>query len=399
MGIQNIDNSLRYYVAIDLTIPHGDSKRLPEGRPGRTRTWAHYPPWGFKTAGAPETGKYSTVSLSPMGIQNIDCPMPGGRIKGSLSPMGIQNFVGEGSSAGPARGLTIPHGDSKPKHRRVPQRYTQNSLSPMGIQNTNSATASSAVITKLTIPHGDSKRRGLRVHYLVLRTTHYPPWGFKTTANDVLPPPYLPISLSPMGIQNYRQRCLATSISTHLTIPHGDSKQQSLTRDRCRQRLTIPHGDSKLVGPNRRPHIPIAHYPPWGFKTRVEGDAQKPSRVSLSPMGIQNSSRNTRCAYDSSELTIPHGDSKQLEKHPLRIRLVRTHYPPWGFKTPRRWQSQYPMNQNSLSPMGIQNPPFLHLKNLPAPPEESTCPPNIYSYDPLFKHWSVGPGKPAPGTG
>ncbi len=208
-------------------------------------------------------------------------------------------------------------------------------------------------------------------------TSHYPPWGFKT------PSP---------------ARNVVECSTAMLTIPHGDSKPEYLlSARRYAHVLTIPHGDSKHRPGSRYYPQAITHYPPWGFKTSIQ-------LVSI------------RSIYPAHY--PPWGFKTSIQLVSIRS-IYPAHYPPWGFKT----TCLYLIPNDavcSLSPMGIQNyagtwparptvrltiphgdskPPFLHLKNLPAPPEESTCPPNIYSYDPLFKHWSVSPGKPAPGTG
>ena len=218
----------------------------------------------------------------------------------------------------------------------------------MGIQNLQ-VRARQVRARQLTIPHGDSK-----LLYGCGRAagppTHYPPWGFKTSATPPLPAAPPP-SLSPMGIQNLTGVSLTDAV-LRLTIPHGDSKLyaaavqvhqarphymgiqngQPLFPGHRGHGLTIPHGDSK---PGRIPgrhlggaaaHYPPwgfktpgryppqrgplgAHYPPWGFKTFGTGARAGSGAVSLSPMGIQNSP-STTSFISHPELTIPHGDSK-----------------------------------------------------------------------------------------
>ena len=73
-------------------------------------------------------------------------------------------------------------------------------------------------------------------------------------------------SLSPMGIQNERDR-KGTPVRSGLTIPHGDSKLR--VRTAFREDIW-------------------AHYPPWGFKTVSICQFPTQFPTSLSPMGIQN---------------------------------------------------------------------------------------------------------------
>ena len=379
---------------------------------------ARYPPWGFKTSLWARSRPQSTNSLSPWGFKtpqahNAYTPLfP----VVSLSPMGIQNADGTLRGVAGYR-LTIPHEDSKLRPRN-------------GV----------AIQLVLTIPHGDSKHPAWnRPRWTEL--PHYPPWGFKTLNWPLQPCPWLfshyppwgfktlwlpvptlsvPTSLSPMGIQNATEIPVLPDTS-ELTIPHGDSKQPGTsTRGARRGCLTIPHGDSKPIRCESETAPTAPHYPPWGFKTSLQClhpvgccinslspmgiqnadglvGAAAALGISLSPMGIQNNQvphRRTGHArltiphgdsklgageYEGRHLgllTIPHGDSKLYQNiggrnslypslSPMGIQnrpyipcigIVQpaSHYPPWGFKTPlSRRPRQCPID--SQSPMGIQN--------------------------------------------
>ena len=169
----------------------------------------------------------------------------------------------------------------------------------------------------LTIPHGDSKRAAGRGPRGGL-PAHYPPWGFKTA-----------------GAGRCRVRL------GDLTIPHGDSKHRTGLSFAQADRLTIPHGDSKPQSwPLRGGHGQRPHYPPWGFKTR------RPAY---------------HLAHALRQLTIPHGDSKHGTIWAKEWPVTEAHYPPWGFKTIPQNDNPFPVDDLSLSPMGIQN----HYSSLP----------------------------------
>ena len=318
-------------------------------------------------------------SLPLMGIRNLADIVDALARTGSLPLMGIRNRRGVVQFDPPPSRLITPHGDSKhdwvspagcdgvrilitphgdSKLARLDGRPLRGRPHyPSWGFETVATMPVSVLSSALITPHGDSKPGRARPCRRLTLGAHYPSWGFETSRTMQGPSPML-VSLPLMGIRNSAATATNGNSIRRLITPHGDSKHLAAGMDPDQELLLItPHGDSKRSGATDCPQPAGAHYPSWGFETRSRPCSHAPPRshypswgfetrgdpevlhplpeALITPHGDSKHDLSVSLLDDRDVVLItPHGDSKPSRSPPYS-QAHRSHYPSWGFETPR----------------------------------------------------------------